>query len=75
MGVRRNFARSSLNLPEKLLCTKHSKYFTRIFDKIKKLLDVRLHHGCPQGGGKWAFPPLEIGIKKQKILENMKSGI
>jgi len=30
-------------------------------------------HGRQQGRGKRAFPPLEIGTKKQKFLENVKS--
>ena len=32
-------------------------------------------HGGPQGRAKRAFAPLEIGAKKQKFLENVKSGI
>jgi len=33
------------------------------------------HHGRPQGGGNGHLPRLEIGTKKQKFLENVKSGL
>jgi len=35
------------------------------------------HHGRPQGGGKTGIygPPLEIGTKKEKFLENVKSAV
>jgi len=33
-------------------------------------------HGRPQGGAKRAFPPpLEIGTKEKKFLENVKSAV
>jgi len=35
-------------------------YFAEIFKKC-------CHHGRPQGGAKRAFPPLEIGTKKQNF--------
>jgi len=36
---------------------------------------VLCEHGCPQGGQKGHLALLEIGNKKQKFLENVKSGI
>jgi len=32
-------------------------------------------HGRPQGGKNGHLPPLEIGTKKQKFLENVKSAV
>jgi len=34
---------------------------------------VWIRHGRPQRGKNWHSPPLEIRIKKQKFVENLKS--
>jgi len=34
---------------------------------------VWIRHGRPQWGKNWHLPPLEIRIKKQKFVENLKS--
>jgi len=39
----------------------------------ESVLYKHYYHGRPQGGGEGQMPPLEIGTKKQKFLENVKS--
>jgi len=43
------------------------------FDSI--IFERALVHGRPQGGQNEDLPALEIGTKKQKFLENVKSAV
>jgi len=45
------------------------------FQEKKDFPTYRWDHGRPQGGKTGTCPFLEIGTKKQKFLENVKSGI